>query len=50
MESEKTCCICGKTFFGWGNDPWPVNTDDDATCCDECDNSVVLAARLKQMS
>ena len=48
-ETWKVCCICGKKFYGWGNDPWPVNEDKDATCCDECDRSVVLEARLEEM-
>ena len=43
-DTEKTCCICGKKFFGWGNDPWPVRTEGE--CCDDCNNSEVLAARL----
>ena len=45
-----TCCICGRHFTDWGNDPWPVNMDDNAKCCDECDMTVVLQARLEQMS
>lgn len=50
MNDEiKTCCICGKSFKGWGNDPWPVVMDDDAKCCDDCDMSVVLSARLAKM-
>jgi hypothetical protein len=44
MNKEKTCCICGKKFTGWGNDPCPVK--QEGVCCDECNNSVVLAARL----
>lgn len=43
------CCICHKIFKDWGNDPWPVVKDDDARCCDDCNNRVVLAARLAQM-
>lgn len=41
---EKTCCICGKKFTGWGNDPWPVKMEGE--CCDDCNNSEVLTARL----
>ena len=41
---EKICCICGKKFTGWGNDPWPVKMEGE--CCDDCNNSQVLAARL----
>ena len=48
MEKYK-CCICGKEFTDWGNDPWPVNTDENAKCCDDCDMSVVVPARLNMM-
>lgn len=46
---EKKCCICGKKFVGWGNDPWPVNMDEKARCCDKCNSEKVLPARLAQM-
>lgn len=46
MESnEKVCCICGKKFTGWGNNPWPVA--DDGSCCNECNMSKVIPARLE---
>ena len=48
-KKVQKCCICGKEFTGWGNDPWPVMMDEDARCCDECDMSIVLSARLAQM-
>ena len=47
-DEVKVCCICGKRFRGWGNNPWPVVKDEDAQCCDECDGKYVLAARLRQ--
>lgn len=48
------CCICGKEFTGWGNNPWgaldqnnePIQFKDDDVCCDECDNTYVLSGRL----
>ena len=43
------CCLCGKEIIGWGNDPWPVVTDEDARCCDECNLSIVLIARLTNL-
>lgn len=43
------CCICGKEFEGWGNDPCPVVMDENAKCCDACDLGVVLPARMKAM-
>ncbi len=44
MNEEKTCCICGKSFMGWGNNPNPVKKD--GVCCDECNQTYVLTARL----
>ena len=43
------CCICGKEFEGWGNDPAPVVMDENAKCCDACDLGVVVPARIKAM-
>ena len=44
------CSICGDTievtWFGWaeGNNAEPVN---DGRCCDTCDFSVVIPARME---
>lgn len=48
-NQEHVCCICGVKFTGWGNNPYPVVTDENARCCDICNNNVVLSARLSQM-
>lgn len=45
-NQEYVCCICGKKFTGWGNDPWPVVEDENARCCDACNNEAVLPARI----
>ena len=45
-EEVKTCCICGKKFRGFGNNAQPVK---DGRCCDECNSTVVINARLEQM-
>ena len=47
-DNEKTCCICGKKFKGYGNNPWPVA--EEGTCCDECNLSKVIAARLEMIN
>lgn len=47
MPKYKTCCICGKTFKGWGNNPWPVM--DSGECCDECNFTQVIPARIKRL-
>lgn len=52
---EKTCCICGKTFTGWGNNPEPVMPYANETtrlvnrCCDDCNMSVVIPARIAHL-
>ena len=48
-NQEYVCCICGNKFTGFGNNPWPVVKDENARCCDECNSTKVLAARLAQM-
>ena len=48
-NQENICCICGKKFTGWGNNPWPIVKDENARCCDECNDTKVLSARLAQM-
>jgi len=48
-NEERTCCICGCKFRGWGNNPWPVVQDVDARCCDLCNDTKVLSARITQM-
>ena len=47
MAEKKTCCICGKTFDGYGNNPYPVK--DNGVCCDGCNNDVVIPKRIRLM-
>mgnify|MGYP004640773655 CR=1 FL=1 len=46
MKEKHTCCICGKKFTGFGNNPWPLTDDVDARCCDECNLNYVIVARI----
>ena len=46
-NEKHICCICHKEFIGYGNNPWPVDTDPEAVCCDDC-NNIVIAERLKR--
>lgn len=43
MEKKK-CCICGKVFIGWGNNPYPIKKD--GVCCDSCNHEKVIPARI----
>ena len=47
LDNYKVCCICGKTFEGYGNDPWPVK--EEGRCCDECNYDTVIPARISQL-
>ena len=50
MESKKyRCCLCGKEFEGWGNNPWPLALNEEERCCDECNDTKVIPARLRLM-
>lgn len=54
MDGKHICCICGKEFEGWGNNPDPVLSYDgklfseDDVCCDECNGNIVIPARIIQ--
>ena len=41
------CCICGKECENeWGNNPWPINNDGNARCCNKCNNEIVIPQRI----
>lgn len=42
-DHTQVCPICGKTFIGCDNNPYPVGKD--GLCCDDC-NEVVVCMRL----
>ena len=50
------CCICGKTFRGFGNNPDPIKDvdgqllDEKLRCCDACDVNFVIPYRLAQLT
>ena len=54
MEDKKVCCICGKEFTGYGNNPkGAVDTNKkeikwnaEDVCCDECNSKYVLPGRM----
>ena len=49
MDEKHICCICGQEFTGLGNNPYPVRSDEDASCCDICNDTVVIPARLEEL-
>lgn len=46
-EALEKCCICGKPIEGYGNNAEPVKK---GKCCDECNISVVIPARLTHIN
>lgn len=51
---KKVCCICGKEFEGWGNNPYGAIEENGKIaswtasdyCCDECNAEHVITGRL----
>lgn len=39
------CCLCGKTFVEFGNNPWPLAKK--GRCYDMCNWTKVIPARVK---
>jgi len=49
MELFK-CCLCGKDTKGFGNNPDPLpSLNDSDECCDECNATKVIPARLSAL-
>ena len=46
-NNKQKCCICGNVFWGWGNNPWPIK--EYGKCCDACNASRVLPARIARL-
>lgn len=44
--NKNICSICGKEYQGYGNNAQPVN---NGRCCNECNLSVVIPARLVEI-
>ena len=45
-----TCVLCGTTFVGYGNNPEPLASFDDGRCCDDCNTTKVIPARIKRLT
>lgn len=46
-EDKETCILCGKHIEGYGNNPAPLA--DEGKCCDECNKTKVIPARMKTL-
>lgn len=46
----KHCCFCGRTIREpFTNNPLPMHTGEGARCCNECDEAIVIPARLRNI-
>ena len=45
------CNICGCTFSGYGNNPYPLCdiNDFESRCCDECNSQYVIPSRIYEL-
>lgn len=52
LNRAGSCCLCDGDFFDFGHNPWPLVPDDDdySRCCDSCNTSKVLPARLAMLN
>ncbi len=46
MSKKKKCCLCNETYNGYGNNPAPLSDNETDRCCDDCNLTKVLPARL----
>lgn len=44
------CCLCHKLIVGYGNNPWPISTDPEDRCCDVCNYTKVIPARIAMLN
>jgi hypothetical protein len=45
-HKNKKCVICEEKFSEWGNNPEPIKTMEQGSCCNECNDLVVIPFRL----
>lgn len=48
-QTSFECVLCGETFFGYGNNPWPLSEHPEDRCCDDCNREFVIPARLRKL-
>ena len=45
-KCERVCPLCGKSYFGYGNNPRPLNIK---RVCDDCNSNVIIPIRLMEL-
>lgn len=49
LSQNKKCCFCGRNIIGYGHNPSPVVEDINERCCGECNQNIVIPARLESI-
>lgn len=50
MQEMIECCLCKKLIkMSQSNNPYPVDTNSEHRCCNECNDTKVIPARLEQI-
>lgn len=44
---NNNCILCGAKDIGFGNNPEPLKKYEEGQCCDTCNDTKVIPARLK---
>ena len=47
--TSRNCSLCGQPFTGYGNNPEPVVPMSQGQCCDTCNTTIVIPARMRGM-
>lgn len=49
VTDSQVCVLCGETFAEFGNNPDPLANVEDGLCCNHCNDTAVMAARLADL-
>ena len=47
QDQPTICCLCGKPFDGFGNNPEPVKLYEEGRCCNACNKNLVIPWRVE---
>lgn len=45
--TKENCVLCGKPFSEFGNNPEPLKPYDTGKCCNFCNDTKVIPARMR---
>ncbi|MBE5851262.1 MAG: hypothetical protein E7298_14230 [Lachnospiraceae bacterium] len=48
IAKEGKCCLCGGKYSMYGNNPFPLSSNEADRCCASCNESRVIPARIQR--